>query len=558
MHTVILDGVNITARCLDSISTDVAESGAATATFTYSPTTTPLLPTELIRKAVTIDWNGERIFTGQVAEATWDLYERVYEVTCSDLLQETFETMTDAQILAALPGSVYSIALFGEREDGWRFALDALSTITSEVHLTRGGILEVSSWAAKSTPDRTYTAGQILNGGAYDLELAKARDIVTQRKVKFGFRVNRWKVRDHGFGWYGIASPNAWCDWVQNAGWDVPDAATIRAAAQGTGWPVKGTIRFQGHPATGVQCGGTVNWINDIETDQAVAANWTGQRHWAQTVNETYDIEMNCTAAQVTFGLVSQEDEYASEILSDDTGFESGLPNVGDGWPTDSLGDRFEDQTDETQRQNDLLAGMGVSITYIWHALRQNFVTVEIPIEPTLSLDDTVRITTPDIDAQGKVFRFGHEVGTEVATTRMTLAISRGGGGSSDPVVVPGRPDSSPVHAAPPSSTTLDTYVGGCSDSPPYDDTWEGWSTIVPQEVTTLREDPDRPGEWIEIVETRPACSVPAENPSASQLYPLRFQVKGPDIEDEARNDVDALSNTTLEVAVPEDLLVLY
>jgi hypothetical protein len=302
-----------------------------------------------------------------------------------------------------------------------------------------------------------------------------------------------------------------------------------------------------------------VNWVNNSglqydvtdtvsadggDQQAAITAYWDGMRHWAQTVTETYSATVESTAAQALFGLKAQEDNAAYQVDADDQAFEGGPLSRAEyqTWAQDAIGDYVTDRDDETGRDNDLQTLMAVADTRMRDQLRLNFVTVSTEIMPDLELAETISITTTDIQAKGKVQSIEHTISGAAATTTIRIAISRGGGGTGDTLTTPARPDTSPTHTAPATLTNLGVNIGGCSDSEVYDEDWMGWSTIVPQEIGAA---------------TRPLCSSPGDEPAADQLYPTTMKVPGPDVEDEARNEVTATRTASYVVAVPNDTLVL-
>lgn len=587
-YQVLLDGVDITSRVASTLMISIGEQIARTGSFVYYPSATPLLPTELIRKSVVINYLGSPILTGKVSTAVWNLGPRSYSITCSDLIQEVFEDSTETEILALVPFGTYSEARFGEREDGWRQAQDIMSTTPYDVHLANdGATIETAIWEAKTTPDRTLTADQILNDGAYTLELAGARDIITQRVIKVENRFSRWKMRKHKFGFnfysgvfpgIGTTAPASFCDWLTNHTCPLPTREMIHSAAQGTNWTIHQRswltsvdeyegISFKGLPSSQTDlCQNGTIFINPTESaaNHVTSASWTGTRHWAQTITETYDITINAVGAQSTYGVVPQEDSVAEPQDADDSGFESGDGEEAGYWPIDVLGDYYQDQNDESLRTSVLNATIGVGLSALWASLRKNYVTVEVPLDPTLSLTETIRITTADIDTQGKVYRLEHQLDEDIHKSIVTIAVCRGGAGGPVvfPLPTPDQPDSTPGYAPPADSTTVGTHLGGCINLPVFDDDWDGFTANHVQELTLLYPNPNNvEGEPdlppIEAVLVRPSCSAVGQ-PSEDQLYPQRFSITGPDIDDDSREEMTVSEPTTLDVYVPEDLLVLY
>lgn len=547
--SITLDGADISAAALGTLSVQREERSAGIASFSYHVSGTPPLPDALVGKPVIIAWSGDTIYTGSVNKAEWDPSARVFAISCSDLLQESFEGQTDAQILALIPDSRYSRTVFGDREDGWQYALDCMSTVTRDVHNDRLGALQTPAYASKGTPDRTLTAAQILNDGEYSLDIFARRDLVTRQLITYTYRVDRWKQRTHAFSWVGmnasILGGGGWCEWYRSEKqFPVPTRDQVTSAANGTGWQISAVIDFETHPDTfgpsdGV-CGGGSGWIVTEEAQQAqvISANWDGLRTFAQTITEEYSITLDVPPAQTAFGVATHEDSAAFEVESDDAGLEDGEPPDTSGWPTDAIGDKYEDQGDETTRDNDIQTLMAMGVVRAWQSLRGNSVTVSTPIMPTLELSETIEIDTPDINARGKVRRIEHRISQQGAVTTLALAISRGGAGAGDTLTTPARPDTQPTHGAPTSGTTIQTRVGGHHTVPDYDAAWAQQSNYVTNIYGYICVAPD--------------C------PTPEQIYPSpAFRVLGPDIETEAREEVQASSVIAYDISVPQDLLTL-
>lgn len=559
MHTVTLGGVDITTFVGDQITITKRKNVAATAQLTYHPTGAPGFPADLIRKAVTISWDGDRMYTGNIENATWDLSTRTFVISCSDLFQEEFEGKTDAEIIALIPGSIYSTRIFGEREDGWRYAVDCMSTVEKDVFLDRNGALQVVDWPAEVVPDRDYTESNVVNGGAYTLVLMRARDVFTKYNITYNFRVSRWKYREHTFRWdfHRSAIGNAvytpepdWCEWAYNGGWNMPTRETIQSAAEGTSWDIKdGLINIDTHPASapvvGTYCSSKypdMIWVITDEAQAAVAigAGWTGTRQWAQTVSEKYTISVQVDEAIALYGLVEHETSASYQPDVDDGSFEQEISGEADTWPLDTVGDHINDQFDEADRTTDIQCLLQMAGARLYDELRKNHVTITTEIDPTLEVSHTGGLVTRDIECEGKVGVIVHNITLASALTTVTMDIARGGGGSpGDALDVPDRPSSVPTHTPSDSATYLGTVLGGCNDALEYDETWMGWSTNIRQYPANLCNDPNGP------------------QPDPEQIYPDRFQVRGPDVEEEAREDLEPEQITAYNHFVPHETLVL-
>ena len=171
-HTITLNSVDITAQTVSGATVDEGENVSHTADIVYYPPSGVqdsdglLLQTLVIAIAVA-GGLSTTIFSGRVIRAEWDQKQRRYAIRASNRIQEYFRALgTEAAVAAALPGSLYSEAIFGEPPDDlWEYAQRRLDTLEQDCHLDRSGSLVLIDWAAKATEDRTLAEGKIHNNG---------------------------------------------------------------------------------------------------------------------------------------------------------------------------------------------------------------------------------------------------------------------------------------------------------------------------------------------------------------------------------------------------------
>ena len=537
--TVRLGGVDITALCLGDIRIKRKANAAALATFTYRPTSTPPYPPQMIRQAVEIDWkSGGAAYRGEVNEAVWDLATRTYAIQASDFFQERFEGQSNATIDGIVVGGKYTENVFGPRRDGWQYAENLMSTTPRNFFIDSAGAMQSVAWAPAATTF-TYGLSGLLNDGAYVLDMAKGRDLKTRFTATYKNRFIRWKRRKHNFTWSGLTGTGAWCQWAQNQGYQLPTREMIASAASGNGWINEG-ISFSRHPDTGVYCVGAVNWVIQPEARESVAigATWNAYRKWVQTVTEEYSINFDVTSAQPAFGIHVVERTVSSDAPQGEEAWDSdttiGLP--AGAWATDSLGDDKRDLIDDTVRDADLSALWRLAYTTLYSGFRRNYVQVEVPLEKTMQLSHSALISTSDIDAKGLIEELEHILTTRRQTTLFKVAICYGSTGASDAETTPAHPSSDPTHAAPASSTAIPTVIGGCNNSPDFDDTLPNafYSNLNPNK-----------------------CADTTTAPTPAQTYPVKFVVTGPDIEDPARDEFKAPVTVNHTFGFPADTLVL-
>lgn len=564
-HTLSVSVAAVSITPLGRVEVRATESSARTATVAFLPAAGSYAPEDWIGAAVTIDYVSDpdgtpvntRIYTGYVDWPVLDETTGVLTLQCSDLLQEYFEALADdAAILAVLTGAKLSDAVFGEREDGWQRADDALSTIRAEVHYSRTGALTLTDWSAKVTPDYSYTSSDYLHASPR-VTFAQRRELINTITITFDYRFDRFKIREHTFGWRagpsgGSTGWSGFCEWFASSH-DLPSTDMIETAAMGTSWPIHGAITYTHLPRRGVYyCnGGPVGWIgvavddangNDFAAQEAArkkiafSAAWAGRKRWAQTITETYTLTVACAGSVALWGNIPGEDSAGLETAADDAGWEaSEETEIPAGFAVDAIGDYVDDQDDRTASANAIECLLQVADHRIAASHRRNYVEWECPLEPAIDLEHTAQITAGRITAKGKVAEIGHvfDVDSGRATTTIRIACARGGGGSSDSLTAPSAPDTSPTYQAPDSSTALINYIGG-------NDNVDDWV------------DGDHDGE--SYVSGNQSIITTTDS---NKQYPQRVHVIGPDIEEEAHANVEASATGAYAVAVPDDTLAV-
>jgi hypothetical protein len=428
--------------------------------------------------------------------------------------------------------------LFGEPpEDLWEYAQLCMQTIEKDVHLDRTGSLTLVDWAAAGSPDHTLDGDDVHNNGAFAFDRPDADELINQVIVTYEYRVQRFKVRDHSISWSAWnnnTTISSWCEWaigeLTRYQFYLPNREIVEGPLTGGTWHVPGPISFNGHPPSGSNYCGVTGWVwvnNDF--NQVTYAQSTGYRAFTQSIWETYTITVSADNAQTLYGETVTETRGASRDVDSDPSWppETALPQTG--WSTDAIGDSYEDQDDESARANDLDTIYYYARARIRGAQRGHLLTVQTDLRPGITLDDTVRVNTYGIDATGKVARLRYVLNA-APHTAVTLAISRGNGGSTDEWLAPSRPNSSPGYTPPASSQSLTTYVGN----------WSG-ATEAPDPETRLG--------WITNVFGTAA--------DGTNEYTSAFRVEWPEVEEEAVEELTPTDATEWEVSVAHDDLTV-
>lgn len=544
-HRILLNAVDITAQTLLGATVDEGENVSSVADITWLPPSGAQDSDALLLQTLAIDvdvgagWTT--LFSGRVMRSRWDTQNRSYAIRASNRLQEHFRAMgSHAAVLTALPGAVYSDALFGEPPDDlWEYAQICMQTIEQDVHLYRGGTLALVDWLAKGTSDVVLQGDDIHNQGAFRLSRADADETINRVVIEYGYRVERWKTRTHTLAWdaWNNNTPiDSWCDWVIGAltayQFNLPTVNLVRSTMEGASWFVANGISYTTHPASGSNLCGTQGWVwinSDGTLETALTAAAEGYRAWGQPITEIYTLTVDAANSQSHYGATVTDRKTGSLDVESDSTWPPQNAQPQPGWSVDAIGDSYEDQQDENARTNDLQAGYQWAGWRIRGAHRATSLLVRMDIDPNMSLSITASVTSYGLHAKGKIRRLLFVLDA-APYLDITLAISRGSGGTTDAWAVPSRPDTTdPGYPAPPATTTLQTHVGWFTGAPPIPvpDDRLGWVTNV--------------GE-------------PHSDPGADR-YDLEFRAEWPAVEDEAAQERTESALSSWELWVPQDTL---
>ena len=545
-HRITLNSVDITKFTATGSTIEERENASSLANIIYYPASGGQDSDALTLQPVLIEVNiaaagWQTIFSGLVIRSVWDPTERRYSIRASNRLQEHFRALgSHMAVLSALPGAVYSDALFGEEaEDLWEHAQRCMETIEKDVHLDRAGTLVLFDWAAKGTADHALTAAEIHNAGQLNLDRIQAEELVNRVVVDYQYRVQRKKVRTHRISWraWNNNTPiDSWCDFMigplSGYKFELPRKTGIESLLTDGSWNVPGPIAWSTHPQSASNlCGFTWIWTNtqSLGDYEVTTFGADGYRGFTQSIWEHYIITIDGVAAQGQYGTTVTETKAAVRDVPQSADWPPEKAQPQTTWTVDAIGDSIEDDEDEAARINDLNA------CYQWGARRAregnrgHTLTVITDLRPDIGLDSTVSVDVHGMQAKGKVRSITYVLATAPGPrTEIGLAISRGGGGTTDPWAPPARPDSSPGYAPPPAITNLITYVGSYDQAPapPVPDTRKGWIT-----------------------------NVIAGRRTGNNPYETAFRLEWPEIEEEAVQELTPPQQVTFQIAIDQDTL---
>lgn len=450
---VMIDGVDVTGNVLGDVTIEADESSACIADFVLRPDVgTVINPPDWVGRPVTISVadissgspaNSTLLFSGLVELPQLDIDLGAMKLSCSDNYQTRISALSRAE-LAALIGGYDSPAVFDAGGGSWTYAQDLLSTVPKALELTVGGGFRITPWAAKAVPDLSFDADTLLDG-KLTVDLAQRSGLTNHVDIAFDYRFPRVKTEGHvvsldllalyatGFGDY-VNDGNAFLFRTQ-----VPDAIE---AAGGT----IVSVTYMPLPTIPMTVGGAM-WLPNPATDVQLCLGFNAvvSFDYAQQTQEAHKIAVSCAKSIANVGLIGETMSGALEGKYPDISATetsrllykngiSGIPPLDPGTVvsghTNATEVTLTADTNRAAANAAMQALIGVAMTKILKAHRQNTVSGALPLWPALTLDKTVHVDSGKVQATGKVVKVRHALSpaSGTATTDISLAISSAAG----------------------------------------------------------------------------------------------------------------------------------
>jgi len=480
---LLVGEVDMTAQLLGAVDEDREEGAAGVAGFELYLPPGPVVPTDWIGKAASLDYisttagvtTEERRYTGKIVSPRWNPVTRVMSCECSDQLQQRVEAMTVAAI-DSLTGGYWSADIFEPTEgrSHWDYALERLSTRPVSLDCSPAGALRFTSWYA-TAPHFVFGAGTTLYQ-SLGLDLAPLSSITNRIEVEFNYRYSRLWQRNQQYTWKHPETGSSegiggFCLWRTFPS-ELPTIDMVEEAASGNGQTIVSSSYYLLPGTMADPCGDGAPWINFTGEDLLLGANWTGARRWAQTLTETYKFALSTAAGEVEYTRIVQRASYSFEVEDE----------AAEAWESDPIiggESSATDLHDETRRATAINVVLRIHQTEIIAAHRATLISWDVPTSMAMGVDliHTLELNAEGVHAVGKCRRIvdRFDLTSGAAITTLTIAVMRGGG-TSDPLTLPARLGT--VAVGTPDSgdgLLLPTQLSGFL-LPPYDETLPGFS----------------------------------------------------------------------------------
>lgn len=444
---VLIDSVDCSSRVIGDIRIDAEEGCARIAELTVKLLSSSTFALSgWVGKTISIDLADHssgapsivaRLFTGLIDTPTLDLQHGAVSLRCTDNLQNIVDGLDASAINALIPGGYDSQAIFDPAARGWSRAQDRLSTLPASLDLTPSGMLRLTNWQPKSTPDLSFGASHLIDG-SLRVSLASRSSLINHVDIDFGYRYPRMKSECH-IVQFSYVNPTNFSTYVNNGGHFLQRQA-VESALRGAGAKIE-SITYTPMPSSTIYIGEVALWVPgpyDMLLCQGFES--TVSFSYGQTIEERFAIVVSAPNSVSTVGILRDrlsgalEGVYPPIPTAEHSvvmygNAMSGIPPLDTAVPiagmTTSVDVTLTVDSNRAAAEAAMETLIQIAKTRIWASHRHNTVNASVPLNPDIDLDKTIDIAGQGVHARGKCLQVSHHMSpdTGAAISDFTIAL---------------------------------------------------------------------------------------------------------------------------------------
>lgn len=493
--TVIIGGVDVSARLTGEVIISAEEDAARTASLSLIPASSAAL-TALDGQPITIDltiWRGAmtttiRRFTGKVERVEYNAGQRVASLACRDTYQETIKSITSATAAQSLfggkaePGGI--VQWNDAQPDPEGYCRSLLATLPGACAIDGSGTWRVIDWMI-AAPSETFGPGDVFADSVIISRPPRA-EMPASIDAALVFRYFRLFNAEQVISWTAPIRDRYVVD-----GLPVLPKTSVQSALSGlNGWLVKGVPTIT-EPLPGsypvIVGGQTVFYTVSYEAAALTCAalNATLYRRWYQQVEVEYSVSIpmgglagvdDSVAVSLTssFDASAWEDAPSSAssvgiyqanaptLSAPPTGYE-GLPPP---FPAANAALDWHPDLDAAALNAAARHVVALALRKAADGRRKQTVSFTRPLDPRADLGAVLAVNAYGVSATGQVVSFEDRIsiGSGDATSSYTLACPDGSGGTTGYGATITPPSNSIAVSL--TMPALTTHVGAANETP--------------------------------------------------------------------------------------------
>ncbi len=569
--SVYVGGVSIpNNQIIGEINITRAEDQSALCDFTlYPPSGTQDLNQYHGKSVVIIAASNTRtdtLYRGVVDVPTVDLIGKRITLNCTDSRKERNNALSDTFVdgIGYYSDSVFSVAAEQSEKIEQR-----LQTIPYSFDYDADGIGRLVAWKPKTVADYVLSDSGIFYRQPGVQVLSRGR-VTNKVVIDLEFQYQRLRHREINYTFDAQLSACLYAAWglpptktqvkqaIGSAGWPYTDfvvsknidpsglytcingvqlawstrqgSAKVRAKTDSDGKVVtdaNGEIVYETYDRTS----------GDISGQYAQECNWKASKRWAQNIVEKLQLTVSAPQSIAQYGEVKTDKSYGVTVEYDTTGWEDydAYETPPSNTITSANGDKYidADSTGINQWNNTALTALHIARTEIHKAHRDNIVSFEVPLWPSVALYHTIETNGSTVKAKGKVSRIVHrlDVTNRDCSTSIELALSQSTGSTTD--------SGTPIPTRP---IVSDSSTNASADIKLF-------SVTIPMGGT---QDPESTGY---IFQQLSQPSTQLGQAPAGRKVPVALIIDTPPIDDASRNTKESNASQVYNVEIRNDLL---
>jgi len=385
-------------------------------------------------KAVTLDVDGTRAYTGIIDTPVISLISKKITLECTDRRRE----IINAQDVSGV--GYHSLSIFEEPDSVFEELEQRLQTTAKAVDIKSDGSYALTDINPKATADIVLNDSDVRRRTPSVSPISRGR-LVNKITLTFDYRYIRLRHRERNFR---IENYDV-CDALLHPAVGATKETEFLNYAASMGWLLNDTtVVFEDFPPSQwYNCNGTeFGWVSP--PGYAIAIEYTAAKRFSQTLTEKTSITVQAPQSISQYGAIEQQLSNSHNVDYDQAGWEAFGEFAAPSGGTDDPNDYYIDQTGLiADYENAILTAINIASTKIIQSHRDTSIDFTTDLRLDFDLTKTIQLSISVVAAIGKIVDIVHsiDIANRFTSTDTIIKLSTAQGAqTTDPIVVPARP----------------------------------------------------------------------------------------------------------------------